>query len=79
VRHAEPRGGLRAVAFVSVEKLHDAERPPELPRARLRVRPGDRIDEPDPAVGGERVRRAAQRVVLVEPAEAEVPLVAEAH
>jgi hypothetical protein len=78
-RDAESLSGPGAVALVAIEQLDDAARLAETARPRLGLGPGDRVDQPDAAVGRERVRRAPERVGVVEPAEAEILLVAEAH
>jgi hypothetical protein len=79
VRHTERRGKCGAVAVVAVEELEHPSRLPALPHSPLGVGPGHRIDQPHAAVDDERVGGAANRVVVVDPAEAEVLLVAEAH
>ena len=59
----------RAVAVVAVEELDDACGLAEAEGALERVRPVERVDEPDLPVGGERVRGARHRLVD-DPAEA---------
>lgn len=78
VRDAELLRNLRAVTPVPIEQLNHAAGRTELERAPLRPRPRDRIDEPDPALGDERVRCPRDRFVR-DPPERELQLVAEAH
>jgi hypothetical protein len=68
-----------AVAPVTVEELQHAAWLAESLRPSLGLGPRDGIDQPDAAGGDQRVRRPPEPVVVVEPAEAEVLLVAEAH
>ena len=60
-RHAEPRGQRGAVAVVPVDQLDHAGRLAERADALLDAVAVDRIGQPDAAVDGERVRRAAHR------------------
>lgn len=70
--------GVR-VAPVPVEQDEDTRGLAERPDPLLDALSGNRIDEPDAAAGRERVRRARHgTAALVDPAEAEVRLVAEA-
>ena len=69
MRDAEACGERGAVAIVPVEELDDARRLAELERAVDRLRPVERVHEPDLPVRGERMRRARHRLVD-DPAEA---------
>ena len=76
-RNAEPLGESGAVAVVPVDQLDHAGRLAERADALLDALAVDRIDQPDAAVDGERVRRALHRRAL-HPAEAVLELVDEA-
>ena len=77
-RHAQPRGDRRAVAVVAVEELEHAARLAERRDARVETGEVGRVDEPDAAVGGERVRGPLHPGRLGrDPAEAGVALVAD--
>jgi hypothetical protein len=79
VGDAEPSCKGGAVAVVPVEELDHAARLGERARPLLGVSPSDRIDEPDASVDEQRVRRPPHRLVVDDPAEPELLLVAEAH
>jgi hypothetical protein len=76
MRHSEAPSQLGAVAVVPVEQLDHAGRFAERACALLGLRPRERIDEPEAAFGGERVRRPLEPL-LCDPAEAVLADVAE--
>ena len=59
MRHAESAGDACAVAAVPIEQLHDGCGLTERANALERLVVVDRIDQPDPAARGERVRGSA--------------------
>ena len=73
--NAEPRRDLGAVPFVAVEQLDHAGGLARRAHTLVEARPVDGVDEPHPPVRDERVRAAAELVVLGNPAEARVELV----
>src|SRR6266545_6302693 len=74
--HAEPPGDSSAVTAMSVEKLDDPGRLPERPDPFLDLRAVESVAHPDPPSGENRVRRPLQKLVLGQPAEPMVELVA---
>src|SRR5215211_1146050 len=79
MKDTEPfREGL-AVPVVAVDELHDRPHLAQAPRSLDRLGHVDGIDQPDAAVGGERMRGAMDELALDLPTEAELVLVAEAE
>src|SRR5918995_4492199 len=78
VRYAEERRKLGRIALVPVEQLDDPGRLAERRDAFERRLPGERIEEPDAVLTGNRMRRALHPLVDL-PAEPALELVAEAE
>jgi hypothetical protein len=76
-RNAEPFGEAATVAVVTVEQLEDAGRLARRANSLLDALAVDRVDEPDSSLRDERVRAAAQPLVVDDPSEPALELVAE--
>ena len=76
-RDAEPPGDSSAIAAVPVEELNDPGRLAECPDPFLDFRPVESVGHPDSPRGENGVRRPLQELVLGQPAEPMVELVAE--
>jgi hypothetical protein len=77
MRDAEPLSERRTVAAVAIDQLDDAGRSPGRVDTILELLRVERIDQPDAAVGNERVRAALEELVG-DPAESSSEFVAEA-
>jgi len=75
MRNAEPRRELRAIAVVTIEQLDDARRSSGTNDSIVQPVTVERVDQPDSAVGDERMRAALHEFVG-DPAKAVLELVA---
>ena len=76
-RNAEALGDRARIAIVPVQQLENSGRHARSADPLLHTLAVDRIDHPDLAVRHQRVRAALEHLVLGDPAEAAVELVAE--